>query len=138
MKQTLLLIEDDDGVQITLDYCLKRFAPERYSIIWCQNLSDGMDNASKAVVILLDLGLPDSNTDATVLQIPLLDKFGPVIALTGQPDPSLVERCIAAGAEDFLPKTVALNGTENDARWLINTLTNAAFRWARRRGALTT
>lgn len=55
-------------------------------------------------VVLLDLGLPDSEGLSTLSRIADANPDTPVVVLSGVDDPSLERETIISGAQDFIPK----------------------------------
>ncbi len=55
-------------------------------------------------IVLLDLNLPDSTGVATVTSLRQVDAATPILVMTNQPQAQLSAACLAAGADDFLPK----------------------------------
>lgn len=59
-------------------------------------------------IVLVDLGLPDSSTDQTILRVgQMAAHWPPICILTGNVDQELRSRSILLGAEDFVMKNVA-------------------------------
>jgi DNA-binding NarL/FixJ family response regulator len=56
-------------------------------------------------VIILDLKLTDSCGIATLTAVADDNPGVPVVVVTGDPDPNIAEHTIAAGAQDYIPKT---------------------------------
>ncbi len=54
--------------------------------------------------VLLDLNLPDGQGEACVERLRNEAATVPIVALTGNDDHALALRCVAAGAQDYLPK----------------------------------
>jgi CheY-like chemotaxis protein len=61
-------------------------------------------------VILLDLGLPDSQGLQTLYDMLQLNEELPVVVLTGLDDIKLGREAVAAGAEDYLEKKTDRSG----------------------------
>ena len=55
-------------------------------------------------IVLLDLNLPDSSGVATVTSLRQVDAVTPILVMTNSSQPQLSAACLAAGADDFLPK----------------------------------
>ncbi len=55
-------------------------------------------------IVLLDLNLPDSTGVDTVLSLRQADAVTPILVMTSSSQPQLSAACLAAGADDFLPK----------------------------------
>jgi len=102
----ILIVEDDPGVSASIIRLLKEVpATLVRAPMW-----RGMEEALKVShfdLILLDLGLPDSSTDETLLKIKDLKMRYPATAvcvITGQPSQN-AETAQNAGADTFLHKT---------------------------------
>jgi DNA-binding response OmpR family regulator len=78
-------------------------------------------------VILLDLGLPDSQGLQTLYDMLQVSEDLPVVVLTGLDDVKLGREAVAAGAEDYLEKKQTVQGT-----LLARTLEYAVERYRRR------
>jgi DNA-binding response OmpR family regulator len=78
-------------------------------------------------VVLLDLGLPDSQGIQTLYDMLQLNEELPVVVLTGLDDIKLGREAVAAGAEDYLEKKQTVQGT-----LLARTLEYAVERYQRR------
>jgi FixJ family two-component response regulator len=78
-------------------------------------------------VILLDLGLPDSQGLQTLYDMLQVSEELPVVVLTGLDDIKLGREAVAAGAEDYLEKKQTVQGT-----LLARTLEYAVERYRRR------
>ncbi|MGV3485657.1 MAG: protein kinase domain-containing protein [Planctomycetaceae bacterium] len=55
-------------------------------------------------LVLLDLNLPDSSGIPTIERVRQVHATVPILVLTNTDDPEVGMQCIAAGADDFLPK----------------------------------
>jgi sigma-B regulation protein RsbU (phosphoserine phosphatase) len=73
--------------------------------------------------LLLDLGLPDSESTETLPRLLAAQPNLPIVIMTGQDDPQAAELAIDMGAQDFLVKD------EIDSRSLARTLQNAIHRF---------
>jgi len=107
-KPTLLVIEDDPGLQKQLRWCL-----DDYHVV----LADDLDSAlaqlrrHEPAVVTMDLGLPPDPDGATeglavLQQILALAPLTKVIVLTGNQDHAHAVKAIAMGAYDFHQKPV--------------------------------
>ncbi len=102
----ILLIEDNPGdARLIQELIAERnngqFALERES-----RLADGIARLekSRSDILLLDLGLPDSQGLNTLLQARRLAHDIPIIVLTGNDDVSLAFSALREGAQDYLVK----------------------------------
>jgi DNA-binding response OmpR family regulator len=101
-----LLIEDNPT-----DVLLVRQACAAVPLIPCvfthvERLSEGLKCLSEARfdVILLDLGLPDSQGLETLAKVKALASAVPILILSGLDDESLSLQAVRAGAQDYLSK----------------------------------
>ena len=105
-RPTLLMIEDDLGLQKQM-----RWSFDRFNVIFADNRETAIAQLRRhePAVVTLDLGLPpDPDTTSegfkTLEEILSLAPTTKVIALTGQNDRSNALRAIAMGAYDFFAK----------------------------------
>lgn len=102
MFMDILLVEDDAVDEIAVRRLLSGEA-----VIHCVNsLSQAIEYSKQQEVhlILLDLGLPDSNGLDTFTRLRAEVPEVPIVVLTGVDDDSLAVRTIRKGAQDFLVK----------------------------------
>jgi PleD family two-component response regulator len=102
----VLLIEDNPT-----DVLLVRQACAAVPLVPCvfthvERLSEGLKCLSEARfdVILLDLGLPDSQGLETLAKVKALASAVPILILSGLDDESLSLQAVRAGAQDYLSK----------------------------------
>jgi DNA-binding NarL/FixJ family response regulator len=102
----VLLIEDNPT-----DALLLRQACAAVPLMPCvfthvERLSEGLTCLGKARidVVLLDLGLPDSQGLETLAKVQALASATPIVILTGLDDENLSLQAVRAGAQDYLPK----------------------------------
>jgi DNA-binding NarL/FixJ family response regulator len=102
----VLLIEDNPT-----DALLLRQACAADPLIPCafthvERLSEGLKWLSRVRfdVVLLDLGLPDSQGLETFAKVQALASATPIVILTGLDDENLSLQAVRAGAQDYLPK----------------------------------
>jgi signal transduction histidine kinase len=101
-----LLVEDNPLDARLIQEYLSDAKDAPFSLEWVDNLSVAMERLAGAAadVLLLDLGLPESqglDTLSTVLtQVPDI----PVVVLTGLDDRELAYRAVGEGAQDYLFK----------------------------------
>jgi CheY-like chemotaxis protein len=104
-KTNILLIEDSKSDQKLICKYLDE-AGIRYNILTADSIADGIELLSNSVIdiVLLDLGLPDSQGFKSIQKI--LDKANlkPVIVLTGTHNTIIETQSIKAGAQDYLIK----------------------------------
>lgn len=110
----VLSIEDDPFIRQVLKraFDVWNAGPwkDKVSAVYVERLAEGIEqNAAFAPdVVLLDLGLHDSQSDATPLAIPkFTGKPAPaVIVLTGNERPDLIDACFVHGADAYLSKSM--------------------------------
>ncbi len=102
----ILLLEDNPGDARLIQEFLKESRREQFLLVNAASLGAGLEYLKTHTpdVILLDLGLPDSqglNTlDTVILDAPHI----PVIVLTGLNNADLALQAVHAGAQDYLAK----------------------------------
>ncbi len=103
----LLLVEDDAGDQRLIQLALKRPAPElEFTVTTAETLAEALDclNNGGYGLVLLDLGLPDSQGIESVNKVCACCPQIPVIVLTGLADEQTGVEAIKRGASDYLVK----------------------------------
>jgi len=114
-KATILLADDNLLIaQIYMDY----FQVKGYQVLLAVDGMDVLQKAQESVpdVILMDIQMPGMNGLEAIRQIrhspiPALAQV-PIIAVTVLAMPDDRERCLAAGADAYLPKPIALKQVE--------------------------
>jgi len=107
----VLLVEDDPIYQRIVNVVLAKASHTvRYDTQTAGSLSEALRCLSEREfdVILLDLGLPDSDGTHGIKEIRRLRAEVPVIVLTGQKDEEVGLKAIKAGADDYFTKGEAL------------------------------
>ncbi len=104
-KINILLIEDNKTDQWTISKLLEG-AKLRYNLLKADTLLDGLEFLinSSVDVILLDLGLPDSNGYKTLQRIIEKNYLIPIIVLTVTQNSIIESLAIKAGAQEYLTK----------------------------------
>ncbi|WP_052813075.1 response regulator [Desulfonatronum thioautotrophicum] len=102
----VLLVEDDPGDAGLIRDALRENRFERFDVTWVRTMDEAGAVFSSTTIhaLLLDLNLPDSEGQDTVLAG--LDMAGdvPVVVLTGNDDLDLARRVMDMGAQDYLFK----------------------------------
>jgi DNA-binding NtrC family response regulator len=104
VKLNILLIEDNIG-DVRLIQEMLRDIPE-FRLIDVNCLAAAFDylDKNKTDIVLLDLGLPDSQGLETVTKVVTQMPLLPVIVLTGLKDDVIALKSIKVGAQDYLTK----------------------------------
>jgi len=102
----ILLIEDNLGDVYMIEEQLEEFANFSYELNNVGTLNEALSVLKEQLfnVILLDLGLPDSDGINTFLSIRNQNSLIPIIILTGLKDETIGTYAIKEGAHDFLVK----------------------------------
>ena len=101
---SVLLVEDNDGDARLIQECLRGNPIAR--IVWADTLAAALPHLEQQDLdlVLLDLGLPDSQGVDTVTRVVRAHPALPVIVVTGREDNGLALAALTAGAEDYLVK----------------------------------
>ncbi len=104
----VLLIENDcvDAKQVLDLLNQHKSGMMDLSITWVMALADGMNELAARTydVVLLNLGLPDSDGIDTLVQVRERSKTIPIVVLSGSDDKNLALAAVQNGAQDFLVK----------------------------------
>ncbi len=102
----ILLFEDNLGDARLFAETLKDIPSQRYEIIHVNSLSEGLTALGNKTVdiILLDLGLPDSQRLDTLIKLKSHVLGIPIVVLTGNDDEEIALRAVQQGAQDYLVK----------------------------------
>jgi len=103
----LLLVEDDPGDSRLIQLALKELAPDlEFTVKTAESLAEGLDclQTESFNLVLLDLGLPDSQGIESVDRLCTSYPQIPVIVLTGYTDEPTGVEAIRKGASDYLIK----------------------------------
>ncbi len=102
--ESLLFIEDDDGIRLALSLALE---DEGYSVRQAANGAEGLRafDQSAADLILLDLRLPDMS-GFEVCRLLRAKSIVPIIIITAQTDTVDMVAGLEAGADDYVTKPV--------------------------------
>lgn len=103
---TVLLIEDSEPEQELIKEYFEISNLGQFSVLTADRLVEAIQilQEKSVDIIVLDLGLPDSNGIETLVAVLSVSKGCPVIVLTGNDDKVLGEEAINRGAQDFLAK----------------------------------
>ncbi len=102
----ILLFEDNPGDARLFTETLKDIPSQHYEIIHVHSLSEGLTLLGNKTVdiILLDLGLPDSQHLDTLTKLKSQVLGVPIVILTGNDDEEIALRAVQQGAQDYLVK----------------------------------
>ena len=103
----VLLVEDNPGDAELIAIALERAG--NFEMEVCGRLSDTLDRLSRngLDLVLLDLGLPDSEGLETFLRVNERAPYIPIVVLTGSEDDGLALQAVREGAQDYLVKGVS-------------------------------
>ena len=109
----ILLIEDNPGDARLIQEMLKDSQLNNWKFLHASNLSTGLEIIQQGTmdVILLDLGLPDSQGLDSLVKITNQYQQLPVIVLTGLKNADTAIEAMQAGAQDYLLKGDFTNET---------------------------
>ncbi len=101
----ILIVEDHSGFAYLIKQYLKlNFNPEELFVTHAESLKEGLEQLKGHDVVLLDLGLPDSQGIDTLKSFIDYDPFTPVVVLTGLDDDNIAREALQKGAQDYLIK----------------------------------
>lgn len=102
----ILLIEDSQADARLLSETLKDISSQIYEIIHVTSLAEGLAvlTNNRIDVILLDLGLPDSDRLHGLVKIRSVILNVPIVVLTGNDDEDIALQAVQKGAQDYLVK----------------------------------
>jgi len=102
----VLLIEDNPGDARLFREFLAQGSAADFEVIHTDRLSTGLERltARDIDVILLDLGLPDSQGLDTFTQVHTQAMNTPIVVVTALDDENLALKAVHAGAQDYLTK----------------------------------
>jgi len=106
---SVLIIEDNRGDARLVQEALKGATAPSFTVEWVDRLSIGLARLAEGGidVLLLDLGLPDSQGLEALALIRALAPTVPVVVLSGAGDEQFAVEAVQAGAQDYLVKTRA-------------------------------
>ncbi len=102
----VLLIEDNPGDVRLIKEMLLDVGTKEFDIESANNLKSGVDRLTRddIAVVLLDLGLPDSQGLDTLAEVCGRFPEIPVVVLTGRDDEEIAREAVRRGAQDYLDK----------------------------------
>jgi signal transduction histidine kinase len=102
----VLLVEDNPGDAHLIQRLLTKSSATKHTLDAVDRLNAGIERCDqgRVDVVLLDLGLPDSQGFATVATMHAAVPHVPIIVLTGLNDLELAVHAVREGAQDYLVK----------------------------------
>ena len=102
----VLLIEDNPGDARLIREMLAEVRGATFDLEWVDRLSAGLERLAEGGfdMVLLDLGLPDSQGIDTFVTLQAQAPRVPIIVLTGLDDEALAVKAVQEGAQDHLVK----------------------------------
>jgi CheY-like chemotaxis protein len=125
---TIIMIEDDEGHARLIERNIRRSGVNNEIVAFTNGTdalkylfgSEGIDHKGRALLILLDLNLPDM-TGIEILQRVKENKYlrcAPVVVLTTTDDAHEIKRCYDLGCNVYITKPVNYEGFANAIRQL--------------------
>ena len=102
----ILLVEDNSGDAFLIREGLKESGSAQFDMTHVHRLGEGLERLKESTydVVLLDLGLPDSNGLETLVVMCGHAPEVPIVVLTHLEDETLAMEGVHGGAQDFLSK----------------------------------
>lgn len=109
--KVVLIIDDDSRNLFALRLALKS---RGYTAICCHDAKEGMAllKSEPAIdIVLLDMMMPDMDGYEALAHLRAIEEYKclPLIAVTAQAMPGDRERCLAAGAWDYVSKPIDID-----------------------------
>lgn len=103
---TILLVEDSPSDANLLAHIFSRSHKDGWQLLHAERLDEAIEFCKNCRfdLILLDLGLPDSDGLETVTEFHKAEPNIPIVVLTGSDDDELALQALAEGAQDYLVK----------------------------------
>ena len=107
MNRPLHILVVDDIEPESMAAVLRFTGDGKVTTTTATTLKDAMEESgkSKFSAVLLDLNLPDAHGTEAVVKFQQEYPETPVVVISGDNDPDLVEACTRAGAQEFITKT---------------------------------
>jgi two-component system, NtrC family, nitrogen regulation response regulator NtrX len=105
---TILIVEDDKNLMVTLSNILQEEGYEVISTMWGSMALEEVKRG-RPDLVLLDIMLPGMNGMQVLERVRKIDKFLPVIMITGYGSAEGAVRAIELGAYDYINKPFEYN-----------------------------
>ncbi|MBC8350563.1 MAG: response regulator [Planctomycetes bacterium] len=101
----ILLIEDDAAQARLIEHLISR-SPRPFEVEWVDSLSLALERIADGGldVVVVDLGLPDSQGIETFDAVRAADAFLPAVVMTGTDCEDLATEAVRRGAQDYIVK----------------------------------
>jgi CheY-like chemotaxis protein len=104
-KPQILVVDDDENIRTLLEFLLRK----QYRVVLRENGMRAMDwlmEGNWPDLMLIDLEMPELHGFGLLEQVRASGYFGklPVVILSAYEKPEVRQRCLAAGANDYLIK----------------------------------
>jgi two-component system cell cycle sensor histidine kinase/response regulator CckA len=102
----VLIVEDDPTATLLARELLEE--AQNFQLLHAERLAGALDllASGKVDVVLLDLGLPDSQGLDTLVRLRANSPHVPIVVMTSRDDEDLAFRAVQAGAQDYLVKSL--------------------------------
>ena len=102
-QAAILVVDDDEGARAVLRLACET---EGIEVVEAATGAAAIDLAGTGcyAAILLDVGLPDISGVEVCRRVRAGDVVTPILMISAHTDPGQVERCLAAGADDYIAK----------------------------------
>lgn len=105
MTIKILLIEDNDTDSYSIKRSMSKITDVNYIFSCATTLSEAENFAIDSIdIIITDLGLPDSTSSSTYVEVELMFPNIPKIIITGREDQEFKEAMSRAGAAGYINK----------------------------------
>jgi CheY-like chemotaxis protein len=106
-EKLILIVDDDPSVRNVLS---SFFSLEGYSAITAKNGKEGLDKLFKLkpTLVFLDIYMPGVTGLEVIRQIRSIDKYVPVVTITGYDSDDIARDILLSGATDFIRKPINL------------------------------
>jgi PAS domain S-box-containing protein len=106
----ILLVEDDPTDALLAREILEE--ARQFHLGHAERLSNALEmlSSGRYDVVLLDLGLPDSQGLSTLVELRKRSPYVPVVVMTGRDDEDLALQAVQEGAQDYLVKNLVQEG----------------------------